>query len=280
MRTLDKTTNDIHQLVEGLNSLHDGERVAAKLIAIGTPAVGPLTNFILHGKPSVVYQPRQWAVEALGALKAKDALLEYLRWKKDIPDPATRFAEQSVENAAARELAAWRTDDVLQVLLDLALSHPQAGVIDALGEFDCIEALPCFIRALEDDVCRIPAENALHKPRSDLWPVLRPLLKENEPAIIAAASKTAASFGNTEDRMTAVARLLEILPRVDWYLQNEIHDCLVSLYPEAKDSIDREIAKRSALPEANQIIDRALRTLLRVRRGVEAGEHGRTGWPQ
>ena len=322
MQTFDRAVNDIDRLVEGLNSLHDGERALAQLIAIGSPAVESLKNFLFHGKPSVVYQPRRWAVEALGALKAKDVLLDYLRWKKDIPDPATRFAEQSVENAAARELAAWRTDDVLRALLDIALPHPQAGIIDALGEFGRMEALSYFIRALEDDVCRILAENALRKmgqraevalacaartplpsqeeerpssvrrrisalellasmkPDPDVWPVLCPLLKENEPAIVTAVSKIAASVGITEDRMTAVTRLLEVLPHVDWYLQSEIHDCLVSLHPEAKNSIDREIVKRSALPEENQVTDRALRTLLRVRRGVEANERGGSGSPR
>jgi hypothetical protein len=35
----DKTTSGIDQLVEQLNSLHEGERIFAQLTAIGSPAI-------------------------------------------------------------------------------------------------------------------------------------------------------------------------------------------------------------------------------------------------
>ncbi|MCC6362257.1 MAG: hypothetical protein IT165_01965 [Bryobacterales bacterium] len=67
---------DPHVLVDGLNSLLDGESAVSALIACGPAAIDPLRRFLLEGQPSGVYQPRRWAVDALAGLGAKDILLE------------------------------------------------------------------------------------------------------------------------------------------------------------------------------------------------------------
>lgn len=171
-----ETERDAEELVQGLSSLLEGDLIVARLIACGPVAISPLKRFLFLGKPSVVYQPRRWAVEALGGLGAKDALIEYLTSKKNVPDPAVRMAEEAVENAAARELAKWRTEDVRNFLLRFAVPRSRSGIVEALGQFGCAEAIPYFVHALEDDICGDAAEEAL-----------RTLGRRAEIALIAAA---------------------------------------------------------------------------------------------
>jgi HEAT repeat protein len=154
---------EIRSSIAALNCLHNGEAAVLKLLSHGPSAIEPLKEFLLHGKPSNVYQPRRWAVEALARLGARDILIEYLRWKKDIPDPVLSTGEQAVEDAAARELAALPGKDVLQLFLDLARTRPLPAVLEALGEFQAIDAIPYLIDALEDDVLRHAAKGALQK---------------------------------------------------------------------------------------------------------------------
>jgi hypothetical protein len=149
--------------VEDLNSLAEGERTLVRLMACGPRAIGVLKEFLWEGKPSGIYQPRRWAVEALASLGAKDVLLEYLRRDKAISDPVVRLGEEAVENAAARELARWPSEEVWQTLFEILQHRYLPGALETLGEFRRPEAVPYFVRALEDDICRSVAEDALRK---------------------------------------------------------------------------------------------------------------------
>lgn len=239
-------------------------------------------------------------------------MTKYLTWKKDIADPAVRLAEQAVEDAAARELAAFRSEDALETLLKIALPHPQPGMVEALGQFACIDAMPYFIRALEDDFCQAAAESALrtlgHRaemalvnasrtalpspeeerpsskrrrmrslqllaelgPSAETWRVLRSILTDPDPGIALAISQLAAALGDERDKATAVDRLLEILPTADWFERDQIQDCLVTLYREGQSRIEEELAKRTALPESERVMDPTLRVLLGVHRRANA----------
>jgi HEAT repeat protein len=152
---------ELEALIDGLNSLQDLDQAVSRLIAYGPGAVPALESFLFQGKPGVVYQPRRAAVEVLGALGAKDALTRYVLSKKEIADPATRMAEELVEDAAARELAAFGGEDVLETLNVLAQGCLRPGVVEALGRFARPDSIPYFIRALEDDFSHEAAENAL-----------------------------------------------------------------------------------------------------------------------
>ncbi len=312
----DAPDTEISQLVRDLNSLEAGERTVAKLILQGRAIIEPLKEFLFRGKPSAVYQPRRWAVEALAGVGAKAALIEYLTWKKEIPDPAVRLGEQAVENAAARALAAWRTPEVFQTLSKIASPLPQLGLVEALGAFKRPEPIPYFIRALEDDMCRSAAEEALRKlgavampalleaatarapsaeeeaPSSvlrrvsalnlltelrlgsDVWLVLRPLLSDSHSEVVIAVSKVATKFGDSEDKLATVRRVLEILPSVPWFAQEEIEDCLVRVYPVGRAILEAETTRRDSMPGEQRVMDRALRVLLRVKRRLAAREHG------
>jgi hypothetical protein len=101
---------------------------------------------------------------------------------------------------------------------------------------------------------------------ANTWPLLRPLLDEDDPAVVAGAAKLAISLGDHEDRTAASLRLLSTLPNADWFLREETRDLLAELYPEAKPSIDHECTRRSAVPEAERARDMILRLLEGVRR--------------
>lgn len=158
---MNTSSEQIQDLIDRLNSLHDGDHAVDLLIMCGREAVEPLRRYLLEGKPSHLYQPRQRAINALAGLGAKDVLIEYLYAPKVIADPLTRFGEEAVVNTAARLLAVWQTDDVFEALLRIACTQTLPGVIDALASFRRPETIPLFIEALKDDFSRTAAENAL-----------------------------------------------------------------------------------------------------------------------
>ena len=196
----------VHRLVEQLEDLHRGHRAAEQLVACGEGAVEPLRDYLINGRPSHIFQPRQWAVQALARLGAWPVLLEYLGLPKDIADPVTRFGEEAVENTAARALADRQTEEVFQVLYRLAGQRLLPGVIEALGAFRRPETVALFITALGDDLCRAAAEQSLRRIGTAALPALR-----------AAARRGKGSRGRetpTETlRRKSAARLLSELDR-------------------------------------------------------------------
>lgn len=158
---MDKSVAEITKLIDGLNSLHEGDRAVDLLVTCGEMAIPHIRKYLMEGQPSHIYQPRQRAISALARLSAKDILIEYLCTAKDISDPEVLFGEEAVENTAARALVRWQTDDVFEILLRIAYTRTLPGVIEALGSFRRQELIPLFIEALMDDVARTAAENAL-----------------------------------------------------------------------------------------------------------------------
>lgn len=152
---------EAERLVAALNHLMDGETVVPALVAIGERAIPPLRRFLLAGRPSTVYHPRRWAVQALGELGAREVLMEYLANLEPAADPQIRFAEEVVENAAYREFVRWPSKATVEFLLELSRSRMRTGLVEVLGKLRVLEAIPYFDRALEDDLCRSAAEQAL-----------------------------------------------------------------------------------------------------------------------
>jgi hypothetical protein len=185
---------DVPQLLEELKSLRDGESAVLKLIASGPASIGPLREFLLFGPRSNVFLPRLWAVEALARLGARNILLEYLRLEKNTADPEVRLGEEAVEEKAALELAAGKTEDVFRLLLETARRRPLAGIVDALGKFRRPEAIPFLIGVLSDDMCRSAAEDALRK----IFDSARPLL--------VSAAKTPLPCANNESPSSLLRR--------------------------------------------------------------------------
>ncbi len=154
---------EIKRYMKELDSLKEGEGAVEKLIACGHSAIEPLKQFLLAGAPRVLYHTRRWAVEALAGLGAKEILLEYLKQERDIPDPAVRLGEEAVKSAAAQKLIGWPSEEVIQVLIGIAQEGCLPGALEALGELKRPEAIPFMVKALEDDVCRPIAEDALRR---------------------------------------------------------------------------------------------------------------------
>lgn len=217
------------KLIDRLNSLKDGSSAVIELVACGRKAIEPLRRFLLDGKPSGIYHPRQHAVEALGELGAKDVLIEYLAGEKEIPDPVARYGEEAVENTAARLLAAWRDEDTYKILLWLLRRKALPGLIDAVGEFRRADAIPELIAALGDSIGRSFAEEALRKLGEDAH---RALIRASRTPHPSADYESSTSLYR---RRSALRLLSELrLSEEDW------HD----LSPLADDG-DREIAARA-----------------------------------
>ena len=159
----DLSDEQIEALVQSLNSLYEGELGVDMLVACGRKAITPLQRFLLQGKPSGIFVPRQRAVRALAELGAKDILLDYMASEEPIVDPVAAHGEQAVKNTAARALGAWRTEDVFEALRHVLRRKHLVGAIETLGEFRRPEAVPELIEALEDDFCRTVAEDTLRK---------------------------------------------------------------------------------------------------------------------
>jgi len=194
---------EAHRLICELESLYRGEEAVASLIALGPVAIEPLSEFLLEGKPSKVFQPRLWTVKALARLGARDVLIAYLFQEREIPDPEERFGEEAVASAAARFLAAWPGEDTYELLLKLSERRLLNGLIDALAEFKTAEAIPYFERALEDDFYRCAAENAFLKLGALAGDAL------SQSAVTASPSSFLETPGSLERRRSAV-RLLNI----------------------------------------------------------------------
>jgi hypothetical protein len=284
-----KPLTEAFDLVAQLESLVDGPAAVLRLVARGREAVEPLRRYLLEGRITSLFQPRRWAVEALTALGARDVLLEYLAHPRSVRDPVLRQSEDAVENAAARALTAWPTEDVFGVLLERARSRPLPGLVEALGAFRRIEAIPILVHALEDDMCRPQAEqslralgrvaapalvrtalspspeagdespSSLRRRRSAAglladgsdtvdWLAVRPLLLEDDPALVVRASRVAARTAPPHDQRLAASRLMELAGTAGSVASVDIEDCLVDLYPQATDLVEQEVARRSMAP--------------------------------
>lgn len=219
----DYTDEEIRSFVCNLESLSGGDLTVSLLVGCGERAVAPLREFLLHGRPRGVFQPRQRAVEALAELGAKEVLVEYLSQRRVIADAVVRFGEEAVENTAARELARWTTDEVFQFLMNLAQRRMLPGVVDALAHFQRPEAAPVLVNALGDDVSRPSAERAL-----------RAIAEKVKPVLLQAARRVNAHEDekpSERQRRRSVVRILAdtVLKEEDW---NELKPLLQDDDPE------------------------------------------------
>jgi HEAT repeat protein len=302
----ERRSSEIRLRIERLNSLIDGHQASMELAGFGAAAIEPLRRFLFAGRPSGIFQPRQWAVEALAAIGAKDVLVAYLARDEWIADPVIRQGEDAVRNTAARLVSRWRSDDVFELLLSLAQKRLLPGVIAALGTFGRPEALPVLERALEDDVARPAAEEALPAFGSRAVDTLiasvgRKQMNEDEEVpsslrrrraaaeilanteleethwvrlkllleLVVRAAKIAATLGSDPDKKLAVTALLRVLPESPWYVRDEAAQCLGSLYGVAEPVVDDEIARRNKMAPLKRATDDTLLLLVRLRQHVK-----------
>jgi len=301
------TDEEIESLVKGLESLQGGSMTAAALVGCGPRAIPHLRSFLLQGRPRGIFQPRQLAVETLAQLGAKDVLLEYLSTPVAINDAVVQQGEDAVRSTAARELARWQSDDVFECLQRVGLEHLFPGVVEGMGTFRKVEAMPYLLWALGDGVCRSYAEDAIRKlgvaarPHlvdaagaqspsaeeespasvqrrrwvlrilSDLkvsdqdWARLRELLDENDPDIAITTARIALAVAPMPDKWRAIRRLIEMLPRADWFLRTEARAALAEHFDVAQEAVEDEIARRMNSGKKEQALDVVLRLLINLR---------------
>jgi hypothetical protein len=203
--------------VAQLLNLYDGDIGALDLILRGRRAIPALRAFLFRRDRSGIYQPRRWAIEVLAALGAYDVLRDYLLRPHEATDPVERAGEEAVINAAARAIAKVRQEWVFQLLLNLARQRISAGVIEALGSFDRLEAVPALIAALAEDDCRAIAEACLQRLGAPAQPALLHTALERQP------SPCNESETSLRQRRSALRALTEqrFVPQ-DWQVLREL----------------------------------------------------------
>ena len=153
----------LRDAIRRIQSLNLGDLAVPDVIACGPAAIAPLRTILFAREPSGLFEARCRTVQALAALGAFDVLTEFLRSRTARADPVEQFGDDAVINAAARALAAVRSDRVFALMTTLAGKRMLPGIIAALGSFDRVDAIPTLVDALVDDDCRPPAEAALRR---------------------------------------------------------------------------------------------------------------------
>lgn len=153
----------VGHLIQGLESLQDGEDAERNLLSVGQSAVPHLADFLLHTRPRTIAEPRCRAVRVLAALGAYETLITYFREGRLAADSQVLFAEDAVRSAVAHALLHWKTQDTYDVLLHAAERRSTEGLLYAIGEFCRPESVPLLFHSLEDDLCREAAMAALRK---------------------------------------------------------------------------------------------------------------------
>lgn len=164
----------INQSVARLQSLHESDRAVLELIAGGERNLPGLRDFLLNGRLTSVFQPRLNAVNAIAGIGGKDILIEYLKSPLRTGDPVIRLGEEAVRSSAVRELSRWPAEEVADAIMDSIRKHLTPGACDAAGRLRLISAAPYLVDALADDICRLPAMDALRS----MFPEVKPLLIE------------------------------------------------------------------------------------------------------
>jgi len=202
------SAEEIQSFVRDLESLQGGQSAAAALVGCGKKAIGPLRNFLLDGKPSGIFQPRQLAVETLAELGAKDVLIEYVLQSRKIDDPVIRFGEDAVLSTAARELGRWRTDDVYDALMKISKERLLPGIVESLGIFARKDSVPYFLWALGDGICRQAAQEVLRKVGEPGRPFLLEAARSPNPS-------SEEEIPSSLQRRRSVLRILGVIAAIE-----------------------------------------------------------------
>lgn len=144
---------EIDRLVCGLDNLQWGLQVQADIFALGERAIPALTRF-LNGPPSQFPEGRVLAAEALGRIGGEAAfqalLLALSAHRLESLEPTLRLAEETVQDAVARQLTRVNDRRAVPALLNALCGHRLVGAGEALVRFREAAALPCLIAGLED----------------------------------------------------------------------------------------------------------------------------------
>lgn len=155
-----------------LGALMHTDRGVLEAIACGPVAVPALRAMLFAPESSGLFAPRCAAVEALAALGAEGVLIDFLAAPHRIADPVARAGTEAVMDCAARALMRCADSRLPALLWHLAETRLLPDAIEWLGAHGRIEALPCLLRALGDDVARPSAIVALRSLGAAAIPAL------------------------------------------------------------------------------------------------------------
>jgi HEAT repeat protein len=97
------------------------------------------------------------------------------------------------------------------------------------------------------------------------WSRLIPLLEESDPEVVITACRIGLELAPSPDKWRAVRRLIEMLPRANWFLRTEAQAALADHFEVAQEAIEDEIARRRSSSSKEQAMDLVLRMLVNLR---------------
>jgi hypothetical protein len=105
------------------------------------------------------------------------------------------------------------------------------------------------------------------------WFSLAALIDERDLVIFTAISSLGAALGSTEEKEKIANRMLDLLPGIDWSLQDEFEKVLVHCFAVCKSRIDKEILSRTCSSETKMRWDPVLKALQRIKQTAEEQNH-------
>jgi hypothetical protein len=102
------------------------------------------------------------------------------------------------------------------------------------------------------------------------WQSLKNLLNDNDPEIAITCARIALECALASDQQNAVHKLIELLPRIDWFLKTEARLFLAEHFEIARDQIEQEIARRSSVSGKERSLDIVLRLLVNLKTQLQS----------
>lgn|GEM_PF-332708 len=105
------------------------------------------------------------------------------------------------------------------------------------------------------------------------WHMLAPLLDEEDPTILTTISSIGVAIASPREKEKIALRMLALLPRIEWPLQDDVESVLVRCFDECQSPIDQEISSHKFSSGAKPVWDPVLLALLRIKRTAEEQNH-------
>jgi hypothetical protein len=103
--------------------------------------------------------------------------------------------------------------------------------------------------------------------------MLAPLLDEEDPTILTTISSIGVAIASPREKEKIALRMLALLPRIEWPLQDDVESVLVRCFDECQSPIDQEISSHKFSSGAKPVWDPVLLALLRIKRTAEEQNH-------
>ena len=106
------------------------------------------------------------------------------------------------------------------------------------------------------------------------WPRLAALQHEKDAQIAITACEICLEVADENEKITAIERLIELLPAAGWSLSADIEDCLAKHYAIAKGLVEKALQSFPQPPDAGTEEYLTWRSLMRIKTAAEASsEH-------